>query len=111
MGTEYLVNLTDSSNHWDVQVARSLLDRYILVGLLEEIEESVRRFTMFFGWQPMGINASARLWEDLHHGQNVHPHPELALGSPAAKALADMVQADMELYHRARELFVAQAHM
>ncbi|KAL7549184.1 hypothetical protein ACHAWF_014830, partial [Thalassiosira exigua] len=119
----------------DLDVAKEILRRKCVVGLLEEKGESVRRFERFFGWEAGARRdavflleggdagaaeaAQAERWKTVRDeecrdrllnwewsSKNRHPVPEE--GSVAYSLLEGKNRYDLELYWYARQLFEEQ---
>ena len=96
----------------DFLVAKEVLRTKCLVGLLDELEESVRRFDLYFGFgqstQPDPICTA----KYLKTGSNRHAHPSVPPpDSPTYQVLQRNNHMDIRLYQYARELFVDQARI
>ena len=101
----------------DVFIAQEILRRKCLVGLMEEMEESIRRFHSYFHYRYLGIeeDENAALNCAIENfakkglsGQNSHGHPTLDETSETYEILATKNQLDVRLYEFAKELFVEQ---
>lgn len=94
----------------DFSVAREILRTKTLVGLLDEMEESVRRFDSYFEFgQPK--NASC-VEGYVKKGTNRHSHPGLPQpDSPVYQELLRKNHMDVRVYKYAVELFHEQASM
>eukprot|EP00546_Thalassionema_frauenfeldii_P015288 CAMPEP_0178920898 /NCGR_PEP_ID=MMETSP0786-20121207/15259_1 /TAXON_ID=186022 /ORGANISM="Thalassionema frauenfeldii, Strain CCMP 1798" /LENGTH=354 /DNA_ID=CAMNT_0020595013 /DNA_START=262 /DNA_END=1326 /DNA_ORIENTATION=- len=94
----------------DFSVAREILRTKTLVGLLDEMEESVRRFDSYFEFgQPK--NASC-VEGYVKRGTNRHSHPGLPQSdSPVYQELLRKNHMDVRVYKYAVELFHEQASM
>ncbi|KAL3771557.1 hypothetical protein ACHAWU_003732 [Discostella pseudostelligera] len=101
----------------DVFIAQEILRRKCLVGLMVEMEESLRRFHSYFHYRYLGIeeDENAALNCAIEHfakkglsGQNSHGHPTLHETSETYEILATKNQLDIRLYEFAKELFVEQ---
>lgn len=104
--TRFLVNkptgplVTD-----DVILAREIMRRKFLIGLLSHMDESIVRFERYFKWNVSDKDKKecvAQKWT------NKHQHPKLEEGSNMWNALAALNVYDIELYHYAEELFHQQ---
>jgi hypothetical protein len=92
-----------------LDIAKEVLRRKCLVGLLEEKTGSFLRFQKFFGWQFYN--------EEMHdcqdkilnwHWSNKHKHDLVEEGSPEWELLYKQNILDMELYNYAKQLYVEQ---
>ena len=94
----------------DFLVAKEVLRSKCLVGLLDELEESVRRFDLYFGFQESNKPASACTEKYLKVGSNRHSHPLVPPPeSPTYQVLQRNNHMDIRLYQYARQLFADQA--
>merc|ERR1719282_2207490 len=106
--TYMLSNLLQTSPN--LQVAKHVLHKYVLVGFTEKFEESVNRFEMFFGWhKPCGEKWSKNR-KALFHGShpNSNNHTKLAHTDKLWKRMADILSDDLELYKYALKIFESQ---
>jgi len=119
----------------DLDVAKEILRRKCVVGLLDEKAESMKRFARLFGWdadvhhdslsllqgEAAASRAQAERWKDqivndeecqdrlLHYSWlNKHKHPILNEGSVGYKVVKSKNSFDLELYYYARQLFEEQ---
>lgn len=97
-------------NH--LQLAKEVLRKKCLVGILSEKGESFVRYEKYFGWIfPSQLTRECQ--EKLLHwnwsNKNVHPHVEE--GGPAWSLLAKKNELDIELYHYAKLLFKDQSKL
>lgn len=93
-----------------LRIAKDVLRRKFLVGLLNQREESFQRFEQYFGWAPK--NKDQRDCRDrlIQWGwSNKHSHPQVEEGSVAWDLLYMKNSFDMKLYHYAMVLFNEQA--
>lgn len=108
--TRFLVNKPESVELGteDVVLAREILRRKFLVGLLTHMEESITRFERFFGWNLLEHDADMQKCV-TSSWTNKHKHPAVEEGSEAWNALVSINRYDMELFLYANELFRQQA--
>ena len=95
----------------DLENAKRLMSRKLLIGLIDEYEESLKRFRAYFGW----VRDDACM-DRLFHGENggkrnSNSHPHLKRGSAEWKAVVQKHLFDMELYTHALELFQKQKNL
>jgi len=105
LSNELVGDLT--TRHLDI--AKEVLRRKCLVGLLEEKSGSFLRFQKFFGWQ--FYNQEMRDCQDKilnWHWSNKHKHDLVEEGSPAWQLLYKQNILDMELYNYAKQLYLQQ---
>lgn len=91
----------------DVILAREILRRKFVVGLLTDMTESIMRFNTFFNWKLNNDQYNCA----IHTTANNHPHPSINEGSPEWNALMEENKYDMELYLYAIELFQQQSSL
>lgn len=98
----------------DLNVAKATLRQRFFVGLMEEMEESIRRFDALMGIDDDTVmNRKHQGCTKLYFGErqnkiNSNRHPELEKGSPAWEFLAEKNKFDVELYEYALVLFDEQ---
>ncbi|KAL7456891.1 hypothetical protein ACHAWC_008368 [Mediolabrus comicus] len=119
----------------DLDVAKEILRRKCVVGLLDEKTESMKRFAKLFGWdadvhhhslsllqgEAAASRAKAERWKNqivndeecqdrlLHYNWlNKHRHPALHEGSIGYKVVESKNKLDLELYYYTRQLFDEQ---
>lgn len=108
----------------DLQIAKDILERKCLVGLMSQMEESLERFQRYFGWELTdGVRGKTfQTGEECKHSFfhpeetkgrkfNSHEHPKVERGSRDWDILATVVDYDLELYVHAVRLFDAQASL
>jgi hypothetical protein len=136
--TRTLVGKVDNSiplTEFDLDVAKEILRRKCVVGLLDEKADSMKRFERLFGWnadvyhdslsllhgEAAASRAKAERWKNqivndeecqdrlLHYNWlNKHRHPALHEGSVGYKVVQSKNTLDLELYSYARQLFEEQ---
>ena len=102
----------------DVSIAKEILSRKFVIGLYESLEDSLRRFETFFGWNhgTDSVNSShdscrrevVTRARRSHYNINAVVPPD---GSPAHMALAKKNVLDLELYDFARFLYDYQGRV
>jgi len=98
----------------DLTVAVNTVKLRFIVGLMNEMEESIHRFNVF-----MGINESEEdnqicMDQFFGHGikkENSNPHPKVEEGSPAWQVLARDNEFDIRLYESIVEIFGEQTEI
>lgn len=96
----------------DFLMAKEVLRTKCLVGLLDDLEESVRRFDLYFGFGQSAQPDPICIMKYLKAGSNRHSHPSVPPpDSPTYQVLQRSNHMDVRLYQYARELFVDQAHI
>jgi hypothetical protein len=99
----------------DLEVAKEILKRKFIIGLYENIQESIERFELFFGWQ---LDAEARTcqYDELHGEELAHYNryakdigsnneSHLGLTSGALEGIMSKNRMDLLLYDYSRFLF------
>lgn len=105
------LNLEDVVTEADLRVAERTVRQRFVVGLMNEMEESIHRFNVF-----MGIDESQELNrkcldEFFGHGskrENSNPHPKIEEGDPAWQIIARDNEYDIRLYEQIVEVFDEQ---
>ena len=95
----------------DLEIAKEVLRRKCLIGLMKEKHVSMKRFELFFGWDEKAKKPGADECEDklLSWGwPNKHKHPLLEPGTEAYRLLQTKNSLDIQLYEYAKILFVQQ---
>lgn len=89
----------------DVNKAKEVLRRKMLIGLLSEKEQSIERFSRFFGWENKKegefCGDDMLKWEN----SNFNSHPLVGPTDPAWNLLWKKNMFDMDLYEYALNLF------
>lgn len=91
----------------DFEIAKAIM-KNSLVGLLENIEESTRRFDQFFGWQGDSTCRDRFLQGGTNRGVNRQHRPLPDPTTFAFQELARKNYMDMWLYRDAKQLFQEQ---
>lgn len=89
----------------DFKLAKKILRRKVLVGLVDHIDESIRRFEKVMGWVH-GRNIAGCEKEFIL--PSIAINPTIVRDSPTWKIIEDRNTFDMELYSYALELFDLQ---
>jgi len=96
----------------DVELAKEILRRKCVVGLLDKWEESMDRFDNYFGFQPHGDRHEearrCRMQLRESGGSNKHPHPRVNHTSEEYATLERINTLDLILYDYIHELFLEQ---
>jgi hypothetical protein len=93
----------------DFLILKEVLRTKCLVGLLDQLQESVRRFDLYFGFGESSNPNPTCTEKYLKTGTNRHAHPSLPPESPTYQELGRKNHMDIRLYQYARELFAKQA--
>jgi hypothetical protein len=115
---EGLTNNNKALQRDDLEYAKTLLEQKMLVGLTDDMGESIRRFGLYFGWNSGNEDhhAAQNSWswnscrsQLTEHGANAFDHPKVEPGSPEWDAIAAWNTYDMELYEYAVQVFERQS--
>ena len=90
----------------DLENAKQFLRDFVVVGLTDEMDESIVRFARLFGWDRLRRWKTCRGGAD--QGSNRFDHPQLSPGDEEWELLMAKNEYDLELYRYAQELFVTQ---
>ena len=95
-----------------LEIAKEVLRKKCIIGMLEDKSESWDRLERFFGWKFPTVQQRACQERILHWGwSNSHSHPVLEEGSLAYNLLLKRNEFDMELYKYAKQLYYEQAEL
>ena len=92
----------------DILVAKEILRRKCIIGLLDRMEESIIRFHSYFGFGDEAALGCARRQFAAGSGRNSHSHPKLNRDGETWKILEQKNEFDLILYEYARQLFEDQ---
>lgn len=93
----------------DLNIAKEILRKKCLVGLLEEKGETLERIQKYFGWRPKNEEDQNCLEKKLEWTWPMkHKHPKVEHDSRAWRLIAAANKYDMKLYEYAKELFELQ---
>ena len=111
-----LVNKENGGNldHSDLEIAKEVLRRKFVVGLMDNMAESLERFDRYFGWyDPTNVEAMQCMDKltSKKGAVNSNKHASVEEGSPAWEGLARHNELDLELYDYVLELWEAQRHI
>ena len=90
----------------DYEQARQFLNEFVLVGLTDEMDESIVRFAQAFGWDQRSQWETCR--SQASQGSNRFDHPQVKPGDEVWELLVAKNEYDLELFRLAQDLFVAQ---
>lgn len=97
-----------------LQLAMNTLREKFVVGLTEEMEESIRRFNIVLGVD-LSKDRSVRCMDEYFGDKavkvNSNPHRKVKEGDPAWKALAETNSLDMKLWDYTLQLFDEQKEL
>ena len=99
-----------------VERGKAIMRDKMLVGVLEDFQESLKRFELYFGWwdkivQPNFAKVVQCQQNKARASRNRIPHPSPTEGDSAFERLLVLNWADMELYKYAKQLFDDQANL
>jgi len=94
-----------------LDVAKEVLRKKCLVGILDEKAESFMRFEKYFGWPLPSEEAKSCHENFIENASNKHDHPLIEEGSAAWELLSVKNDLDMKLYEYGKELFREQARL
>lgn len=93
----------------DLNIAKEVLRRKCLVGLLEEKGETFKRIQKFFGWRPKDEEGQDCFEKKLEWSWPMkHKHPMVEEGSRAWQLIRTANKFDLRLYDFAKKLFIQQ---
>merc|ERR1719491_272239 len=95
----------------DLALAKEILRKKFLIGLLSEKHESMKRFEIFFGWTSLALKPGVADCEErlLSWGwSNKNKHPKVEPDSKAYKLIKSKNELDIQLYEYAKQLFDEQ---
>lgn len=97
-----------------LEEAKQVMRNKMIVGLLENFQESLKRFELYFDWWSMnkekGIATHMVTCQQNHErtAQNKVSHPFPSEDDPGYKRLVQLNWADQELYEYAKQLYAEQ---
>jgi len=97
----------------DLDVAIEIIRRKCVVGLMDDMEETIHRFNSYFSFRESGEQKndktkSPKCKEYITSGSNTNSHPPLEEGSETWKLLEQKNAADVILYREAEQIFKEQ---
>jgi hypothetical protein len=109
--TRFLVNKRGGKlSKQDMVTAKEILRTKCLVGIYEDLENSLKRFQLYFGWSQQSSPDQVRECRTavVQAGDSRLKTPELEPSSKAYQALARVNVYDVELYEYAKVLYKMQ---
>mmetsp|Transcript_7684 Transcript_7684/g.11744 ORF Transcript_7684/g.11744 Transcript_7684/m.11744 type:complete len:477 (-) Transcript_7684:167-1597(-) len=104
--------VTGSLDENHLKIAKEILRRKFLIGLLDEKTESLRRIQAYFGWKlPSRVSQTCKNNMFYFEPQSKNIHDVLERDSEVYETLRRHNQFDMDLYEYAVELFNEQKAM
>lgn len=110
------IPLDGTANEDDLRLAMRTVRKRFVVGLMHEMEESVRRFNVVLGVDE-DVPENRECMDHFFHKSlgarkhNSHEHPHVARGTPAWNALASKNALDIRLYEFVLKLFDEQKEL
>jgi hypothetical protein len=93
----------------NLNVAKEIIRRKFLVGLLEDKTETLRRIEAYFGWKlPSRVSMTCKNNMFYFEPQSKNPHPPVKEDSREYQLLLNRNRYDIELYEYAKFLFAEQ---
>jgi len=121
---EFATKMNNESNHmvkqlvgkaWvtekDLQIAMRTVKQRFVIGLMNNMEESIHRFNIVMGIDESDEENKKCMDQFFGHGvvkKNSNPHPKVEEGCPAWEALAEKNTLDIRLYEYMVQLFDEQ---
>jgi len=108
--TRYLTHEeTGELTEWHVELASEILSKKCVVGIVDELDETMKRLQSYFGWEVMESFPDC-----LHHyiherAVNTHKHQKINSSSPEWHILEERNKFDIRVYEIALALFEEQA--
>ena len=88
----------------DFELAKLFLKDFVMIGLTDEMDESIVRFARVFGWDRSSNWKACR--RRASQGSNRNDHPQVKPGDEEWDLLVAKNEYDLELFRYAQELFV-----
>ena len=93
----------------DIMMAKEVLRRKCLVGLMDRMEESIVRFHYYFGFgNENALQCSKERFVSKESARNRHEHPQLDRSSSTWKILEKKNGLDLMLFEHAQQMFEEQ---
>lgn len=89
--------------------AKTLVRRKILIGIVDQMDETVRQLKAHFGWQEKTPYCSYNMLHSTPLNKNEHPELEGGRGGALWNIIVEKEKWDLSLYHYALELFAEQS--
>ena len=106
--------MNDVVDEEDLQLAMRTLKSRFVVGLMDNMEESIHRFNTILGIDETLETSNDCMDQYFGHGtlkSNSNSHPKVSEGSQAWKALAEANPLDIKLYEFIIQLFEEQREL
>ena len=85
-----------------------MMKQKIFVGILSEMDETMRQMKAHFGWEEKTPDCIHDYLHSTPTNQNEHPGLQEGKGGPTWNVVAEKDKWDLSLYHYALELFAEQ---
>ena len=111
--TRYLTDELEAPlTHQHVAVATQILAEKCIIGLIDKMEESIKRFETYFGWKldKRGEKCLARFLK-MRINKNEKKNQDIHEDSKEWKLLLEANEFDIALYKNARELYKYQTNI
>lgn len=112
--TRYLTNkMTEMLTQDDLDVAKEILRRKVIIGLVLDVRSAVERFLNYFGWDYNTLNQEQQecMNKYLSSGSNSNAHEIVEEGTMGWRILRANNLLDLELYDYALQLYEEQGVM
>jgi len=94
-----------------LNLAKEILRRKFLIGILDEKTESLRRFEEYFGWKfPSPVSQTCKNNMFYHEWHSGNPHPPLE-DQAVAEKVRTLNMWDVALFEYGKQLFREQEHL
>ena len=102
--------MTEHLSQSDLALAKEVLRRKVLVGLLVDVKGSFKRFNKYFGWDQLNLTDDQISCTEkyLSGGSNKNEHEGIEEGGMGWRILRANNLLDMELYEYALQLYEEQ---
>ena len=90
----------------DLTMAKEILRRKAVVGLYDNLEESIQHINRYFSWTPASADATQCLSQVINNGLTKETFSPLDTGSTAYSFLMQQNQFDMHIYEYVRTTLV-----
>ena len=101
-------DMSEEATEEDLRKAKLTANRVLIVGLMNEMEESIHRFNIMMGIDESEETNAQCMDQFFGHGEkksNSNSHPKVEEGSPGWDILARDNDLDMKLYEEIVEIF------
>ena len=95
-------------NEKHLERAKKLMKQKIFVGIMSEMDETMRQLKAHFGWEETAPFCAYNYLHSTPTNQNEHPGLQGGKGGPTWNVVAEKEKWDLSLYYYALELFAEQ---